>query len=232
LRATPRPVVHMSSVLGTCATAARIGFDPLPRPLPADTGRLDVHRTRRRDQVPGHHAAGGPAAPDNHDGRRSATGVMAPVGYERANARPRHECHQRVHRAATGPALRSRGPSVAFAATYGSLATRPEWSGWVALGAAVLGAAQARLPPVVWTVLRRAPRASRPPDPRTESCSPGRCGRSRSAGPPWRLPSSPRICLVGFWVDRTWQYPNRVCAAQGPSVMIKPGKLRSSSGPS
>ena len=35
----------------------------LPRPLPAHPGRLEVHRTRRRDQVPGHHSAGGLTAP-------------------------------------------------------------------------------------------------------------------------------------------------------------------------
>ncbi len=27
-------------------------------------------------------------------------------------------------------------------------------------------------------------------------------------------------------VDRTWQYPNRVCAAQGPIVMIKTAPVR------
>jgi hypothetical protein len=35
----------------------------LTRPLPAHPGRLEVHRTRRRDQVPGHHSAGGLTAP-------------------------------------------------------------------------------------------------------------------------------------------------------------------------
>jgi hypothetical protein len=40
-------------------------------------------------------------------------GVMAPVDYERAQRRAAHECHQRVRRAATGPPLRSQGPSVA-----------------------------------------------------------------------------------------------------------------------
>jgi hypothetical protein len=30
----------------------------------------------------------------------------------------------------------------------------------------------------------------------------------------------------GFWVDRTWQNPNHVYAAQGPIVMIDPVRQR------
>ena len=35
----------------------------VPRPLPAHPGGLEVRRTRRRGQVPGHHTAGGLTAP-------------------------------------------------------------------------------------------------------------------------------------------------------------------------
>ena len=58
----------------------------IPRPLPAHPGRLKVHRTRRRDQVSGHHSAGGLAAPEgNHDRQHSTIGVMAPVDYDRTS---------------------------------------------------------------------------------------------------------------------------------------------------